>query len=164
MTTIRGSTPWRRFSFRPIETQNPRLRVDHIGSTAIPGCRGKGVIDLAVTYTEGGLEDAKATLDGLGFQRQTGSDPWPETRPMRIASVDALGAIFQVHAHVIARQGDEHVGLIGFRDLLSRDPDLLRAYEAHKQRILAGGVTDAVEYSYAKNSFIQATLSRIAKP
>ena len=32
-----------------IEERNQRLRADHIGSTAVPECRGKGVIDLAVT-------------------------------------------------------------------------------------------------------------------
>ena len=147
-----------------IESQNPRVQVDHIGSTAIPGCRGKGVIDLAVTYSDGDLENAKATLDELGFQWQPGPDPWPETRPMRVGCLNALGSKFQVHAHVIQRQGDEHRELIGFRDLLRRDPTLLRAYENDKQRILAGGTTDAVEYSYAKTSFIQSMLSRIANP
>ena len=59
--------------------------------------------DLAITYAEGGLENARATLDALGFQRQGGRDPWPESRPMRVASITALGATFQIHAHVIPR-------------------------------------------------------------
>jgi GrpB-like predicted nucleotidyltransferase (UPF0157 family) len=144
-----------------IETRNPRLHVDHIGSTAIPGCRGKGIIDLAVTYQPGDLEAAKATLDALGFQSQTGPDPWPETRPMRVATVTALGAALDVHAHVIERDGEEHRKLVGFRDALRADPQLLRAYEDDKRRILAVGTIDAVEYSYAKTSFIEAALSRI---
>src|SRR5690349_18287190 len=33
-----------------IRARRPSLVVEHVGSTAIPGCRGKGVIDLAVLY------------------------------------------------------------------------------------------------------------------
>lgn len=116
-----------------IEKQNPRLRVDHIGSTAVPECHGKGAIDLAVTYLEGDLDAAKATLDSLAFQRQTGREPFPETRPMRVAGVSVFGAAFRIHAHVIERHGVEHRELLAFRDSLRQDPQLRRAYESVKE-------------------------------
>ncbi|HLG98743.1 MAG TPA: GrpB family protein [Bryobacteraceae bacterium] len=146
-----------------IEDQDARLHVDHIGSTSVPECRGKGVIDLAVTYLEGDLDAAKAALDLLGFQRQHGRDPFPESRPMREGSVTALGGTFNVHAHVILRDGEEHRRLLGFRDALRRDTALRRAYESDKQRILNSGVTDSLEYCYAKENFIQSALSAIFK-
>ena len=147
-----------------IQQRDPRVVVEHIGSTAVPGCRGKGVIDLAVTYNAGDLESAKAAVDGLGFQRQSGRDPWPETRPMRVASVSALGGSFLVHAHVIERNGPEHKILITFRDALRRDSQLRIAYEKNKQEILARGITDSIEYSNAKESLIATILSRLANP
>lgn len=147
-----------------IENEEPRLRVDHIGSTSVPQCRGKGVIDLAVTYLDGDLEAAKAALDALGFQRQHGRDPFPETRPMREGSVAILGSTFNVHAHVIVRDGEEHRQLLGFRDALRRDPALRRAYESEKARIIAGGTTDSLEYCYAKGHFITRALETIGKP
>lgn len=146
-----------------IESREPRLHVDHIGSTSVPECRGKGVIDLAVTYLEGDLENAKAALDGLGFQRQRGRDPFPETRPMREGSLTVLGATFNVHAHLIPRDGEEHRELLGFRDALRRDPDLRRAYESEKERIIASGTTDSLEYCYAKGAFIAQALEAIGK-
>jgi GrpB-like predicted nucleotidyltransferase (UPF0157 family) len=141
-----------------IEQHESKLQVDHIGSSAVPGCRGKGVIDLAVTYLEGDLEFAKAALETLGFQKQSGREPFPEARPMRKASVSALGGIFQVHAQVIDRNGAEHRELIGFRDALRHDPELRIAYENTKQQILAGGITDSLDYSKAKGSFITSVL------
>ncbi len=144
-----------------IEAREPRITVDHIGSTAVPYCRGKGVIDLAVTYTAGDLELAKAALDALGFQKQTGREPFPETRPMRKAAVSALGGNFRVHAHVIERNAAEHRGLLGFRDALRRDPALRNAYEKTKEQILAGGVTDSLDYSKAKESFIAGQVARL---
>jgi GrpB-like predicted nucleotidyltransferase (UPF0157 family) len=147
-----------------IEAREPRIIVDHIGSTAVPHCRGKGIIDLAVTYAAGDLESAKASLDALGFQRQTGREPFPETRPMRKAAVSALGGTFRVHAHVIERNGHEHRELIAFRDTLLRAPDLRSAYENTKRQILASGITDSLDYSKAKGSFITATLSQLVNP
>ena len=147
-----------------IERRERSLHVEHIGSTSVPECCGKGVIDLAVTYTEGDLEIAKAALDGLGFQRQHGRDPFPEIRPMREGSVTALGSTFNIHAHVIVRDGEEHRQLCGFRDALRRDPALRRAYESEKQRIIEGGTTDSLEYCYAKGGFITRALETIGKP
>src|ERR1700732_916453 len=51
-----------------IRTQLPEVRVEHIGSTAVPGLCGKGIIDLMIAYPEGRLEAVKAVLDALGFQ------------------------------------------------------------------------------------------------
>jgi GrpB-like predicted nucleotidyltransferase (UPF0157 family) len=45
--------------------------VEHIGSTAVFGCAGKGIIDLAVLYPEGQLATVRERIDALGFQRQT---------------------------------------------------------------------------------------------
>ena len=145
-----------------IEQREPRVIVDHIGSTAVPGCRGKGVIDLAVTYAAGDLEFAKAAIDALAFQSQTGREPFPETRPMRKAAVSALGGAFRIHAHVIDRGGTKHRELIAFRDALRQDPDLHIAYEKTKEQILAGGITDSLDYSKAKESFIARQVSRLS--
>ncbi len=138
--------------------------MDHIGSTAVPGCRGKGVIDLAVTYTDGALESAKAALHALAFQKQSGREPFPETRPMRVSAVCAIGGTFRVHAHVIERNGAEHRELIAFRDALRGDPELRGAYENTKEQILASGIIDSLDYSKAKESFITAILSQLVNP
>ena len=47
------------------------LQVEHIGSTAVPGCAGKGYIDLLVMYRDRHLEVAKRVLQELG---SSGSD------------------------------------------------------------------------------------------
>lgn len=49
----------------------PDIQIMHIGSTAVEGCSGKGIIDLMVLYSNGGLENVKTKLDELGFQKQT---------------------------------------------------------------------------------------------
>jgi GrpB-like predicted nucleotidyltransferase (UPF0157 family) len=131
------------------------LCVEHVGSSAVPDCDGKGILDLLVLYPPGGLEAAKSALAGLGFQKQTGRDPFPEERPMRVGSFSFAGGIFQIHAHVVARDSAEAGELLRFRDALRRDPNLRRAYAARKRAILAAGVADSVEYSVVKGEFVR---------
>lgn len=142
-----------------IQHHLPELIVEQIGSTAVPGCAGKGVIDLMVLYPDGQLEAAKAVLDGLGFQRQSARDPWPESRPMRLGAVKYDGTHFRLHAHVIAADAPEVEELRAFRDRLRNDAALLAAYVERKREIIAAGVTDSVEYSYGKGEFISAVLT-----
>jgi len=146
-----------------IESEDARLFVEHIGSTSVPGCGGKGVIDLVVTYAEGDLDAAKSALARLGFHAQSGREPFPESRPMREGSVNVFGEMFRIHAHVIVRDSEEHQRLAAFRDALRADPRLRMTYEADKQRILASGVTDSLDYCNAKSDFITSTLAAIVK-
>ena len=59
-----------------IQTQMPADVVEHVGSTSVPGCAGKGIIDLMLLYPERQLVEARNCLDALGFQCQAGRDPW----------------------------------------------------------------------------------------
>jgi GrpB-like predicted nucleotidyltransferase (UPF0157 family) len=136
----------------------PALTVEHVGSTSVPGCAGKGVIDLMVLYPPGLLEDTKAALADLGFQRQISSDPYPEDRPMRTGSVQYQGSTFRVHAHMLAMDSPEVEQLRTFRDRLRTDPNLVEAYVARKQEIIAARITDTAEYARAKGPFVENVL------
>ena len=135
------------------------LHVEHIGSTSVPGCWGKGIIDLLVQYDPGCLEAARDSLDRIGFQRQAGVEVFPESRPMRVASVQYFGRVYRIHAHVVARGSNEARDLVRFRDLLREDISLRRAYEAEKRAILARGAVKGAEYSNAKRDFIRRALA-----
>ena len=137
------------------------VTVEHVGSSAVPGCAGKGVIDLLVMYPPGarGLERAKAALDGIGFQRQVSRDPFPEERPMRVGSYAFDGDEFRLHAHVVAADAAEAAEFLAFRDALRADRALLEAYLTEKRSILAAGVSDSADYSVIKGAFIQRWLA-----
>jgi GrpB-like predicted nucleotidyltransferase (UPF0157 family) len=142
----------------------PRLSVEHIGSTAVPGCAGKGVVDLMVLYAAGLLDAARTALDRLGFQRQSGRDPFPEDRPMRVGAVEHGGRRFRLHAHVLCADSPEAGELRAFRDRLRAEPEFRAAYEACKRGILAAGITDAVAYAEAKGAFIRGRAVTAPEP
>jgi len=143
-----------------IRTLAPELRVEHFGSTSVPGCGGKGIVDLAVLYPDGFWERAKAILDGLGYQKQGGRDPWPESRPMRVGCVEHDGGPVRIHAHVVALGSDEHQELVWFRDALRSSSELRNRYQERKRAILATGIEDPIEYCLAKGAFIAEVLEK----
>lgn len=141
-----------------ITARLPALTVEHIGSTSVPGCAGKGVIDLMILAPPGALEDVKRALADLGFQPQPNANPHPESRPCRVGTVRYDGSAFRVHAHVIPPDAAEVARQRAFRDRLRGDPRLVAAYVARKRAAVAAGHTDAARYNADKEPFIQSVL------
>ncbi|MBM3836709.1 MAG: GrpB family protein [Verrucomicrobia bacterium] len=146
-----------------IQGVEPALQVEHVGSTSVPGCGGKGIIDLAVLYPEGLLARARVVLDELGFQKQGGPEPFPEDRPMRVGCVEDDGRLYRIHAHVIALGSEEHDELAWFREALRRDSTLKQSYEERKRAILAAGIQDELEYCKAKGAFVTDALKSVSE-
>jgi GrpB-like predicted nucleotidyltransferase (UPF0157 family) len=141
-----------------VYTHLPQLHVEHIGSTSVPGCAGKGIVDLMIPVADGEMEKVKELLDRLGFQRQTGRAPFPEDRPMRTGSWVHGNETFLLHVHVIPATSPEVDERRFFRACLRADPELLRAYVVCKREIIADGVTDSLEYCRIKGEFLKEVL------
>lgn len=141
-----------------IESVAPWTRVEHIGSTAVPGCAGKGIVDLMATYPHGKLEATREAVDRLGFQRQTTGHIFPEQRPMRVGAIDYDGTRYRLHLHLISNDDPEKEKLLSFRDALRGDAALRDAYQAKKRAILQSGVREPKDYTYAKGEFIASII------
>ncbi len=136
-----------------VSAERPDLVVEHIGSTAVPGLPGKGIVDLAIATTPDQLPGVVAVLKGLGFGDQPGPDPWPATRPMLVGSIELDGTTFRLHCHV--QPGREELRRdLAFRDALRADPDLLAQYAELKGRIVEGGLVAGHQYTYQKSKWI----------
>src|SRR4029450_4511606 len=64
-----------------IATRWPATPAEHIGSTAVPGLAGKGIIDLLLTAPPAHIPAITQALLELGFQPQVPA-AFPATRPM----------------------------------------------------------------------------------
>jgi 5-(carboxyamino)imidazole ribonucleotide synthase len=136
-----------------ITEQQPNLVVEHIGSTAVPGLPGKGIVDLSIETQPGEIPGIVAMLYELGFGPQPGPDPWPPTRPMPVGSYDLDGTTFRIHLHVQPVGGDMPRDL-AFRDALRNDAELKRQYTELKEGITAGGAVDGFRYTHSKTTWI----------
>lgn len=141
-----------------IRSYLPQMGVEHVGSTAVPGCAGKGIVDLMIPVSVGDMESVKELLDRLGFQRQTTADAFPEDRPMRVGAWTHDGETFLVHVHVIPAESSEVDAMRFFRACLRADLELVKAYVAKKREIISDGVTDSAEYCRIKGEFLKAVL------
>ena len=136
----------------------PGLEIEHVGSTAVPGCDGKGILDLMLVIPEGRMGAVCATVDGLGFQPQSGGRQHPDSRPMREGSVTFEGSVFRLHAHLIPESSGEVGRLRTFRDRLAADPGLVARYIEQKRRLIDAQVSDRATYTLGKVAFIRSVL------
>ncbi|MDT5012467.1 MAG: dephospho-CoA kinase [Mycobacterium sp.] len=138
------------------------LRVDHIGSTAVPGLDAKDVIEVQVTVLSLAAADEVAdALTGCGYPRidQVTTDvPKPDGRST-VAEFDHTNdiALWRKRFHSSADPGrptNVHVRVDGwpnqqfallFTDWLTRHPDAQRDYLAAKREALS-----TVDYAQAK--------------
>jgi 5-(carboxyamino)imidazole ribonucleotide synthase len=136
-----------------ITEQRPDLVVEHIGSTAVEGLPGKGIVDLSMQVPPDQIPGIVEMLYGLGFGPQPGPDPWPPTRPMPVGAYEHEGETYRIHLHVQPLGGDMPRDL-AFRDALRSDPELRRQYRALKEGITKGGAVDGFAYTHSKTTWI----------
>jgi GrpB-like predicted nucleotidyltransferase (UPF0157 family) len=145
-----------------IRSAAPWISPEHIGSTAVPNCSGKGIVDLAAFYPAGKIDATRTALDAMGFQKQRAGHIFPETRPMRVGAIEHEGEVFRLHVHVVEQDSPEALDLRRFRDVLRKDDALSQAYQAKKRAILQSGLSEPVGYTKEKGEFITAVLGGAA--
>ena len=135
------------------------VRIEHIGSTSVPGLKAKPIIDLLPIVTSLAAVDAKAdAVEAIGY-RARGEFGIPGRR--YFSRDDALGGqrAFNVHVFAVGDPGniDRHVA---FRDYLIRHAPEALAYQAEKERAAALHADDSGAYSEAKSAWIRACQTR----
>jgi GrpB-like predicted nucleotidyltransferase (UPF0157 family) len=141
-----------------IATQWPGTPAEHIGSSAVAGLAGKGIIDLLLAAEPAQISAITEALFGLGFQPQV-PVVFPATRPMVWGTFRHGSTEYRVHVHVVSAGSPEVAALRGFRDALRADPRLRRRYAALKRAIVRCGPVDPVAFTKAKHDWIAATLA-----
>ncbi len=135
----------------------PPVRVEHVGSTAVPGCAGRGIVDLLLSGSETDIESANELLTRLGFQK--GGEPlFPPHAPVYRGTWEHNGERFPVHVHVLPAGAAEMNSMRFLRSCLRADAELTRAYVAQKRAIIAAGGTDPADYCRKKGEFLKMVL------
>jgi GrpB-like predicted nucleotidyltransferase (UPF0157 family) len=126
-------------------------RVEHIGSTSVPGLAAKPVVDILLSVADAGAEaDFVPALEGAGYVLRVRE---PRHRMFRTPD---LG----VHVHVYADDDPECDRHLAFRDRLRADAGDRAAYERLKRELAGRDWRDRQEYADAKGPLIAAILAR----
>lgn len=141
-------------------------RIEHFGSTAVPGLAAKPVVDLLVEVTDlaATREQIAPVLEAQGydyFWRPTHGEDGPPFYAWFIRR-DAASGVRTHHIHMVEAHHHEHWERLLFRDLLRARPDLAREYGDLKQRLAAECPRDRVAYTQGKSAFV-ARVTALAK-
>jgi len=135
------------------------LRIDHNGSTAVPGLGAKPIIgiQISVEFLQP-LSAYGAKLEAIGYVHVLHpDDSWCPFfhRPIRWPHTH--------HVHVVERGGREERRTLAFRDYLRDHPDVAREYEELKRMAAAQSVTASPEsqerYAESKTAFVERVVA-----
>ncbi len=132
-------------------------RIDHVGSTAVPGLPAKPVIDVQVSVVGLGNENAyRPRIEGLGYPLRYRS---PEHRFFR----PAVGEPRTVHIHVCETGGREELNKLLFVAYLRSQPEKLDEYAELKRKLARRFRDSRGDYLAGKTDFVTRTIA-VARP
>lgn len=128
------------------------VKIEHIGSTAIPGMGGNPVIDIMIGVQEKvDVEKCIPLLASIGYvldpDRHEG---FPERK-----SLDKYAIGAKIHLYIIDINSEEWVRHILFRDHLRKNPDVARDYNKLKVELVKKYRYDREAYAKGKAKFIK---------
>lgn len=128
--------------------------IEHVGSTAVPGLGGKGIIDIAIAVDKAMMEEAKNRLQELGYEFRP-SFSTPDRFYFIIYLPDPEEEIRRYHVHLTYPEGKEWKELTGFRDFLLSNPDALQEYVELKKKAAIEAVQNGEKYRKMKEPMFQ---------
>jgi GrpB-like predicted nucleotidyltransferase (UPF0157 family) len=133
------------------------LRLEHVGSTAVPGLAAKPIVDIVLGVANPADEASYVPpLEAAGFRLRVREPGWHEHRMLKRDEP-------AVHLHVFAAASGELERMVGFRDRL-RSSDVDRDLYAHTKRDLAARHWKYVQhYADAKSSVVEDILRRVPR-
>jgi len=129
------------------------LRIEHVGSTSVPGLAAKPIIDMLAVVPDSADESSYVPqLGAAGYELRVREPDFFEHRMLRTAARD-------VHLHVYSPGAPEIGRVVTLRDRLRRSAEDRARYEAVKRRLSAQSWSDMNAYADAKTGVIESILA-----
>jgi GrpB-like predicted nucleotidyltransferase (UPF0157 family) len=131
----------------------PARRVEHIGSTAVPGLAAKPIIDILLVVDDPGDEASYLPdLQNAGYELRVREVDFDEHRMLRTPGRD-------VHVHVFPPWSEEIERYLTFRDHLRACAPARAAYESRKRELTGREWPTMDHYAEAKGAVIEALIA-----
>jgi GrpB-like predicted nucleotidyltransferase (UPF0157 family) len=133
------------------------VRIEHMGSTAVPGLPAKPIIDILIGVSK--LEEVRSIcireLLSLGYVHITTYESW---LPNELFFRKGIPGPWTHHVHIMepSRPGNRWDEFLLFRDYLRAHPEAARAYAEMKRAAASAAVDDIEAYRNAKSRFVEA--------
>ncbi|MFH2105215.1 MAG: GrpB family protein [Parcubacteria group bacterium] len=135
------------------------VNIEHVGSTAVPGLGGKGIVDILIGVFRDDIGITKNKLKKAGYEFR----PQASTSERLFFRRDyAVGQQKRrVHLHLVEREGSEWQQFIFFRDYLRENPTVAEEYTKIKQEAVKMARGEGEKYRKHKEKFIASLLKKI---
>jgi len=132
------------------------LRVEHIGSTSVPGLPAKPLIDIILAVRDSADEPSYVPdLEAAGYVLRVREPGWYERRLFKGPEYNT-----NVHAYGVDGGADEISRMVMFRDWLRTHDDERELYERTKRELAQRVWRHVQHYSIAKMEVVNEILAR----
>jgi GrpB-like predicted nucleotidyltransferase (UPF0157 family) len=130
------------------------VRIEHVGSTSVPGLPAKPVIDIVLEVSNSAAESQYvADLESVGYRLRIREPEWFEHRLFK-------GPDANVNLHVFSAGCEEVEAMLRFRDRLRKNPVDRERYSVIKRESAALPWKYVQQYADAKTAVVQEILAR----
>jgi GrpB-like predicted nucleotidyltransferase (UPF0157 family)/uncharacterized protein (DUF952 family) len=128
-------------------------RIEHVGSTSVPGLIAKPIVDIVLVVPDPGDEAGYASaLETAGYRLRIRSPEWEEHRMFKGPDTD-------VNLHVFGPGSPEVERMVRFRDCLRADDGARERYAAEKRALASRRWAHVQYYADAKGPVIEEILA-----
>jgi GrpB-like predicted nucleotidyltransferase (UPF0157 family) len=133
------------------------LRLEHVGSTSVPGLAAKPIIDMLLVVADSGDEPAYAAdLEAAGYVLRIREPDWYQHRCFK-------GPDTNLNLHVFSTGCPEIERMLRFRDLLRRDRSARDRYQRAKRELARRDWRYVQQYADAKTTVVEELLERAGR-
>lgn len=130
------------------------VRIDHFGSTSVPGLPAKPIIDISLAVPDSADEPAYLPdLEAEGYVLRIREPDWQEHRLFKGPDTD-------INLHVFSADSPEIQRHLAFRDRLRANPEEFDLYLRTKRELAARRWKYTQHYADAKTQVIEEILGR----
>jgi GrpB-like predicted nucleotidyltransferase (UPF0157 family) len=130
------------------------VRIEHVGSTSVPGLVAKPIIDIVLEVADSGEEAAYVRdLEACGYVLRIREPEWFEHRLFKTADQD-------VNLHVFPAGCSETERMVRFRDWLRSNAADRELYVKAKRELAAHDWKYMQQYADAKTDVIEQIMTR----
>lgn len=129
------------------------LRIEHIGSTAVPGLAAKPIVDMLLVVADSADESSYLPqMLAASYELRVREPEFHEHRMFRTPDRD-------VHVHVLTAGSCAIERYLLFRNRLRSNPHERQLYEATKRELASRAWADMNAYAEAKTAVIETILA-----
>jgi GrpB-like predicted nucleotidyltransferase (UPF0157 family) len=130
------------------------LKIEHAGSTSVPGLAAKPIIDVVLVVAESADETAYVpALEAVGYVLRIREPDWFEHRLLK-------GPDTSVNVHVFSSGCPEIERMLLFRDRLRRNASDRELYEQTKRELAKKDWRYTQDYADAKEGVVEQIIAR----